>query len=88
MDSSFEPLRFDLSLPRSAICHLLMCLVNNAHGYVPVYMLADDMIAIRNDVLESHGFEEPDWLHVYPGPNFSLYGDQNQSFNSDEWMEV
>ena len=33
----------------------------NARGYTPVYVHVDDMIAIRNDVLEENGFTEPSW---------------------------
>ena len=45
MDSSFEPLRFDLSLPRSAICHLLMCLVNNGRNDHPIDAMWNSILA-------------------------------------------
>jgi hypothetical protein len=68
----------------------------NEAGYTPVYVHVDDMIAIRNDVLEEKGFSEPEWNHVYPHSNVPLYRTHNMGgtqplvteLNLSEWEEV
>ena len=68
----------------------------NDAGYTPVYTHVDDLIAIRNDVLEENGFTEPDWSYVYPHSNVPLYNTHNMGgsqplvteLNLDEWEEV
>ena len=68
----------------------------NAAGYTPVYVHVDDMIAIRNDVLNEKGFTEPLWEEVYPHSNVPLYNTHTMGgreklvteLNLDEWEEA
>ena len=68
----------------------------NEVGYTPVYVHVDDIIAIRNDVLQEKGFSEPLWEEVYPHSNKSLYDTHTMSgskplvteLNLDEWEEA
>ena len=68
----------------------------NEAGYTPVYIHVDDMIAIRNDVLEENGFSEPEWERIYPHENVGLYHTHTMGgtkplvteLNLDEWEEV
>ena len=68
----------------------------NEAGYTPVYIHVDDMIAIRNDVLEENGFTEPEWERIYPHENVGLYHTHTMGgtqplvteLNLDEWEEV
>lgn len=65
----------------------------NKMGYTPVHIHVDDMIAIRNDVMEEMGFVEPPWETVQPSSNVSLYDTHNMGgtkklvteLNLDEW---
>ena len=68
----------------------------NQHGYTPVHIHVDDMITIRNDVLEEKGFDKTPWEEVYPHSNVPLYRTHNMGgtkplvteLNLDEWEEV
>ena len=68
----------------------------NEAGYTPVYIHVDDMIAIRNDVLEENGFSEPEWERIYPHENVGLYHTHTMGgtqplvteLNLEEWEEV
>ena len=68
----------------------------NQHGYTPVHVHVDDIIAIRNDVLEENGFTEPSWNEVYPHSNVPLYRTHNMGgtaplvtvLNLNEWEEI
>ncbi|MDP1614424.1 MAG: hypothetical protein Q8L68_01365 [Methylococcales bacterium] len=66
----------------------------NLHNYVPVWIHLDDMMVIRRDILENHGYEEPDWSYVYEQSNVPLYNDHRQGdyfvseLNREEWQEV
>ena len=68
----------------------------NKAGYTPVYIHVDDMIAIRNDVLEENGFSEPEWEQIYPHENVGLYNTHTMGgtkplvteLNLNEWEEV
>ena len=68
----------------------------NEAGYTPVYVHVDDIIAIRNDVLEENGFTEPEWEKVYPHSNVPLYNTHDMGgtkplvteLNLNEWEEV
>jgi len=68
----------------------------NEMGYTPVHIHVDDMIAIRNDVLEEKGFDKTPWEEVYPHSNVPLYRTHNMGgtkplvteLNLDEWEEV
>lgn len=66
----------------------------NGFGYSVVWICTDDMIAIRKDVLEAAGHEEPDWSYVYPSSNVSLYdshisgGYFMDKMDENEWQEV
>lgn len=45
----------------------------NEHGYVPVWIHIDDMIAIRKDILDELEYEIPEWEEVYNKSNKPLY---------------
>jgi hypothetical protein len=60
----------------------------NSHGYTPVWIHLDDMIAIRNDVLADSGFDQPSWEYVYPVSRPELYWDHNGEYNPEDWMTV
>jgi len=60
----------------------------NSHGYTPVWIHSDDMIAIRNDVLVDNGYEFTDWDIVYPASRSELYWDHNGEYNHEEWESV
>ncbi len=59
----------------------------NANDYIPVWMHLDDMIVVRKDVLQNSGYDEPDWLYVYPQSNAKLY-EKISEIKKDEWIEV
>lgn len=68
----------------------------NSHGYDPIHIHLDDMLAVRKDVLEENGYEAPSWESVYSTPNIDLYKDHTGRFNegiiaqldTSEWEEV
>ena len=72
----------------------------NMYDYIPVWIHVDDMIAIRRDVLEENGFEEPPWSYVYPGPNIALYNTHDRDHHTgkrsgpitqldeNEWQDI
>jgi len=45
----------------------------NRSNYIPIYIHEDDMLAVREDALQDHGFVTPPWPYVYPEPRHELY---------------
>lgn len=66
----------------------------NRHGYSPVHIHIDDMLAVRNDVLDGHGLEPAEWSVIYPASNKPLYNDHTgggyfqNDMPTEEWSEV
>ena len=57
------------------------------HNYVPVHIHLDDMILVRQDVLQENGYKVPKWSDVYPKSNIPLYSDHRDNvFNPDMWI--
>jgi len=63
-------------------------------GFSVVWVHVDDMIAIKDEVLDFFGYEKPEWSYVYPSSNKSLYDTHTRGgrlvteIDINDWEEV